>query len=273
MSARTGDRPGGGTTGSPQMRPPPFLLGTALLFWGWQSQLFLPSALLAVILEGALVFKVRWDFSDDDFSRIWTFCTLLLFGAALYAFSSNEGPSSVGFLLGDETSGNPQAATTASARTAAAVVRWLPIIFYPFLLVQTYSTRETVPMATISLILQRRWKKARKQGKPVPVGRGFNIGYPYFCATLLAASFHPSEDNSFFWGFCGLLTWALWTHRSRRFGLGVWLGILLLVAAGGFFGQRGIGQLQQYLTNLNPQWLARFMRRSDDATQSRTALG
>lgn len=255
------------------MRPPPFLLGTALLFWGWQSQLFLPSALLAVILEGALVFKVRWDFSDDDFSRIWTFCTLLLFGAALYAFSSNEGPSSVGFLLGDETSGNPQAATTASARTAAAVVRWLPMIFYPFLLVQTYSTRETVPMTTISLIMQRRWRKAKKQGKPVPLGRGFNIGYPYFCATLLAASFHPADDNSFFWGFCILLTWALWTHRSRRFGLAVWLGILLLVAAGGYFGQRGVSQVQQYLTNLNPQWLARFMRRSDDATQSRTALG
>jgi hypothetical protein len=255
------------------MKPPPFLLGLTLLFWGWQSQLFLPSALLAVLLESSRVFKVRWDFSDDDFARVWTFCTLLLLGAALYAFTTNEGPASIGFLLGEAVSGNPQAATIASARTAATVLRWLPLIFFPFLLAQAFSTRETVPLAVISLILQRRWKKAKKSGRPIPVGHGFNIGYPYFCATLLAASFHAADDNTYFWGFCALLTWALWTYRSRRFGITVWLGILLLVAGGGFFGQRGISQLQQYVTNLNPQWLARFMRRSDDAVQSRTAIG
>jgi hypothetical protein len=43
----------------------------------------------------------------------------------------------------------------------------------------------------------------------------------------------------------------------------------------GFFGQQGVGQLQRYLENLNPQWMARFMRRGMgfDPTQSRTALG
>lgn len=255
------------------MKPPPFLLGAALLFWGWQSGLFLPGVLLAVILEGTRVFQARWDFSDDDFRRIWTFCTLLLFGAALYAFSANGGPASVGFLWNGGNSGNPQVATTAGARAAATVIRWLPLIFYPFLLVQTYSTREAVPLTTISLILQRRWKQAKKSGQPAPGGRGFNVGYPYFCMTLLAASFHPADDNTFFWGFCGLLTWALWTHRSRRFGWAVWLGLLLVVAGGGYFGQRGIGQLQQYLTNLNPQWLAGIMKRPDHASQSRTALG
>lgn len=255
------------------MKPPPLLLGATLLFWGWQSDLFLPSALLAVILESARVFTVRWDFSDEDFGRVWTFCCLLLLGAALYAFTSNEGPASVGFLFGQEISGNPQAATTASARTAATVLRWLPLIFYPFLLAQAFSTREMIPLVTISLIMQRRWKKAKLLGQPQLTGRGFNIGYPYFCATLLAASFHPADDNSYFWGFCGLLAWVLWLHRSRRFGIALWLGILLIVAAGGYFGQRGVGQLQQYLTNLNPQWFARFMRRQDNALQSRTALG
>lgn len=255
------------------MKPPPLLLGVTLLFWGWQSDLFLPGALLAVLLESSRVFTGRWDFSDADFGRVWTFCCLLLLGASLYAFTSNEGPASVGFLLGQEVSGNPQAATTASARTAAAVLRWLPMIFFPFLLAQAYSTREMIPLLTISLIMQRRWKQANLQGRAQLAGRGFNIGYPYFCATLLAASFHPADDNSYFWGFWGLMGWVLWLHRSRRFGLAVWLGIFLVVAAGGYFGQRGMGQLQQYLTNLNPQWFSRFMRRQDNALISRTALG
>lgn len=255
------------------MKPPPLLLGLTLLFWGWQSDLFLPSALMAVILESARVFTVRWDFSDDDFGRVWTFCCLLLLGASLYAFTSNEGPASVGFLLGQDIAGNPQAATTASARTAATVLRWLPMIFYPFLLAQAFSTRETIPLVTISLILQRRWRKARLLGQPQLAGRGFNIGYPFFCATLLAASFHASDDNTYFWGFCGLLSWVLWLNRSRRFGWALWIGLLAIIASGGYFGQRGVGQLQQYLTNVNPQWFARFMRRQDNALISRTALG
>jgi hypothetical protein len=43
----------------------------------------------------------------------------------------------------------------------------------------------------------------------------------------------------------------------------------------GFVGQRGVGELQRYLENLNPQWLARFMRRGMgfDPAQSRTSLG
>lgn len=255
------------------MKPPPLLLGVTLLFWGWQSDLLLPGALLAVLVESPRVFTVRWDFSDEDFGRVWTFCCLLLFAAALYAFTSNEGPASVGYLFGQELHGNPQAATTASAKTAAAVLRWLPMIFFPFLLAQAYSPRDMIPLLTISLIMQRRWKKAKLLGKAHLAGRGFNIGYPYFCTTLLAASFHPAENTTYFWGFWGLLGWVLWLHRSRRFGLAVWAGIFLVVAAGGYFGQYGLGQLQQYVSNLNPQWFTRFLRRQDNPLLSRTALG
>lgn len=255
------------------MKPPPLLLGAALLFWGWQSGLFLVGALLAVLLEGARVFKVRWDFSDEDFNRIWTCCALLLFGALLYAFSTHDGITGVNFLLGDRTPGNTQAASTAGARTITSVIRWLPMIFYPFLLLQTYSTRETVPVTTISLILQKRWKRKKRPGPVADDSRGFNVGYPYFCTTLLAASFHPASNNTYFWGFCVLLTWVLWTHRSPRFGWAVWLGLLLVVAGGGYFGQHGLSQLRQYAPNLNAHWLARFMRRHENPNQSRTALG
>ena len=50
----------------PRMKPPPFLLGATLLFWGWQTEFLLGGALMAVLLESALVFKMRWDFSDED---------------------------------------------------------------------------------------------------------------------------------------------------------------------------------------------------------------
>ena len=60
------------------MKTPPLLLGAALLFWGWQTGHLVEGAVMAAVLEGAQWIKARWDFTDEDFRRIWTFCALLL---------------------------------------------------------------------------------------------------------------------------------------------------------------------------------------------------
>src|SRR5262245_51512939 len=71
------------------MKLPPFLLGTTLLFWGWQTGFLLPGALMAIIIESSRWVKLRWEFSEDDFSRVWTFCTIALLAATVYVFTSN----------------------------------------------------------------------------------------------------------------------------------------------------------------------------------------
>jgi hypothetical protein len=257
------------------MKPPPLLLGATLLFWGWQSGYFVVGVVMAVALESANFLKARWEFSDDDFSRIWTFCSLLFLAAAVYTFTANEGPSTFSGFFQNPNPLTQRAAGRASSRTGASMGRWLPMFFFAFVAAQMFSTRQTVPLTTISLILRRRRRKAQQLRRPVPAERNVNIGYPYFAICLLSAAVHPGEDNSFFWGLCVLLTWALWAQRSRRFAFGVWAGALVVAVGLGFVGQRGVGELQRYLENLNPQWIGRFMRRGlgFDPTQSRTALG
>ena len=78
------------------MKPPPFLLGAALLFWGWQSDLLVPGIVMAAVLEGARFLKVRWELGEEDLRRLWTFCALLTLGALVYAFTENDGPSTFG---------------------------------------------------------------------------------------------------------------------------------------------------------------------------------
>lgn len=255
------------------MKPPPLLLGCAFAFWGWQSEFLIPGVALGLIVESARWLPARWDFSDEDFSRVWTFCSLLFLAAAVYAFNDNAGPANFTRWFQEPNFRTQGGAGLSTARTGAAMFRWLPMLFFPFLAAQLFSTREIIPLSTISLIVRRRQRKARQEGRPVPPSRNVDITWPYFIGTMLSASVHPAENNSFFWGLVVLLTWALWSQRSRRFGLIIWVVTLAAAVAVGFGGQRGYGLLQRYVEGLNVEWLARWMSRRVDPTQTRTGLG
>ncbi|PWU19271.1 MAG: hypothetical protein C5B50_06975 [Verrucomicrobia bacterium] len=278
------------------MKPPPFLLGACLLFWGWQTGFMAVGALMGAGIEWARWSKARWEFADEDFSRIWTFCTLLFLATAVYAFTASGAPGEMRGMF--ERSGiiAGRNAAVASARTAASLIRWLPMVFFPFVAMQAVSSRDGVPIQTMKLVLGLRWKKAKKvevarigealgqSGGPASatLRRGeqserqsgvVNVMYPYLALCLFAASVHPSEDLGFFAGLSGLVAWGLWPQRSRRFGMATWTVALLAVVALGYEGQRGFGYMQRYLENINPRWFSRFSRERFDPFQSKTALG
>jgi hypothetical protein len=256
------------------MKTPPFLLGAALAFWGWQTGFLLAGVLMALVLEGGRWVRIRWEFSEQDFTRVWTFCSVLLLAAVVYAFTTNQGPSDFRGFFQHPTPMTQRNAGLATARTTAAVLRWLPMLLFLFIAAQSYNLHEGVPLESISMILRRRWQKARKLGLAVPVGRTVNLSYPYLTLCLFAASVHVSEDSAFYWGLCVLLAWALWPQRPRRFGIAIWVVALAIAVGLGYYGQRSVGQLQRYLGNLNPQWwMPGGGHRAFDPVQSRTSLG
>src|ERR1051326_1064126 len=119
------------------MKTPPMLLGTTLLFWGWQTGLLIPGVVMAISLEGARWVKIRWEFSNEDFVRIWTFCTVVLLAAAIYAFTSSTGPSDLRGFFENPNALTQRNAGTATARAAMALFRELPMIFFPFVAAET----------------------------------------------------------------------------------------------------------------------------------------
>ena len=256
------------------MKTPPFLLGATLLFWGWQTDFLIPGAIMGLTLEGARYAKARWDLSDDDFKRIWTFCALLFLAASVYAFADNGGPAGFGRIFQGPTVAAERGASLASARTAAELIRWVPMIFFLFICAQAFSVKQEVPLHVISLILQRRWKQAKKLGKPLPTTRGVDVSYPYFAICLFAASVHKNENTHYFWGLCVLLSWVLWVRRPRRFGPVVWGGALALAIAFGYCGARTMGIVQRYVDTFNVQLVAElFGRNRDDPYKSETQIG
>ncbi len=256
-----------------QMKAPPLLLGATLLFWGWQAGYPIAGAILGLILEAPRLIKTRWEFANEDFQRIWTFCTLLLLASLVYAFTANEGPADFREFFQNPNFATQRDAGTASARTAASVIRWLPMVFFPFVAAQLYSSRGAIPLETISLILRVRWRKARQLGQKVPPSRNFDVSYIYFALCLVAASIQTSENNPFFWGLCVLVPWAMWPHRSRRYKLALWLGMVALAIGLGYLAQRGVGELTRYLEGINSQLFAYLGRRRFDFAQARTQIG
>jgi hypothetical protein len=248
------------------MKAPPFLLLAVLLFWGWESGLLVFGAVMGVVLESARVIKARWDLAAEDFRRILAFCILMALGLAVYAFTTNEGGGGLNGLM----HAFPVAAARDTSVAATSFLRWLPMSLFLFIAAQMFSERQTVPLSAISLIF--RWRHRREGGAAAE--RNVNLSYPYFMVCLFSAGIHTNAGTkSYFWGLCVLLACALWSLRSRRFSLAVWLAALLMAVALGYSGASGIGLLARATENFNAQWISRFFQQRTDATQSFTAIG
>ena len=248
------------------MKTPPFLLLATLLFWGGESGLLVAGAVMGVVLESTRFIKTRWDLAEEDFRRILTFCTLLALALMVYSFTTNEGSGGLNGLL----HASPVAAARRTGIAATLFLRWLPGTLFLFIAAQRFSERGTVPLSAISDIF--RWQRRRQAGALAE--RNVDVSYPYFMVCLFSAGIHTNAGTqSYFWGQCVLLAWALWSLRSRRFGVGIWLAALALAVALGYSGVRGIGLMARAAESFNAQWMQRFFWSHLDATQSITAIG
>src|SRR5580658_11028853 len=162
------------------MKTPPFLMAAALFFWGYQTEFLPEAAVMALILESSRFIKIRWEFSDDEFARVWTFSFVLLLAAVIFAFNNNGGPSGFSELLQNPGVSSERDAGNASTMTADALFRWLPMIFFLFIAAQVFSSSDGIALESISPYLRSRQRKARKRGLPLPPVRRFDISYAYF---------------------------------------------------------------------------------------------
>jgi len=177
------------------MKPPPFLLGTTLLFWGWQVELLPLAGILALALEGSRLAKVRWEFSQTDLKRIWTLCTLLFVGAALYALSTGESAKALAGLAQKNTSGARADALNKSARSALLFFQWMPIALFPIAAAQAFSQRDKFDLTTFSWWLRRRRKTHAAHGP-----EALNVAFPYFALCMVAAGAAKARSPWFFVG-------------------------------------------------------------------------
>jgi hypothetical protein len=231
---------------------PPWLLGLALLFWGWQTQTWALAVPLALMVEAQPFIRSRWDLAEEDFRRIANICLLLLLGLIGYLIVIQQWETAVSRLL-----------------------RWLPVVFFPILAAQLYSQQQQVslwvfmPLKSLVAAAQR---EITGSAASTP-GNQMDLRYPYFVLCGFAASAAVDRSPVFYLGMVALAAPLLWRLRSRRISPLLWILLFLLAIAVGMVGHQGLHQLHLALDEQAVAWLSRTYGADANPFQSNTAIG
>jgi protein-glutamine gamma-glutamyltransferase len=230
------------------IRPPPFLVASGLMFWGWHGGFMAAALLMAIVLELPGYLRLRWELSTRDFERIADLCTIAFVSALAFQFvQSRHFPDSL----------------------ISALV-WLPMLFFVLLLAQRYSTAQRVPLSAMFWSLRQR---ARGQADDRRVSQAVALDYGYFCLCLLAASSANARTPWFFAGLSALAGYALWPAAPKRPTRGIWASALLAAIVLGFATQAALLHAQNSLEELVFEWLSHRWNPPSDSYRSRTAIG
>ncbi|HOW67569.1 MAG TPA: transglutaminase domain-containing protein [Candidatus Paceibacterota bacterium] len=238
------------------MKTPAGLIGSTLLFWGWQTGRIWWGALAAVLLEGGRLARWQWELGEVEYRRIWDYSTLMA-GALFF------------FFLGSEE----------RVRSTFVFVQWLPLVYLPLVMAQWFGPWDKMPFHLFSWLVRRRRRKAllnpRLGGASMEIAedRGLNITYPYFALCLLSAGSAYSETLWYYAGLSFFGGWALWLSRPRR--LPEWLWIVVFAGAVGvaFKAHQSLRILQQMVEGQIGNFISSLAQRELDSNENHTAIG
>ena len=223
------------------MKLPPFLLGTTILFWGWQTGFWIIAIPLAIVYEGSRYINWRWVFTTANFRTFSHLCTVLLVGVLIYLFISDR-----------------------SLKLVFSFFQWLPVICSPLLIAQAYSTSDRVDLHALLF-----FKEQANQQQLFAL----DLTYPYFAICILAASAANVRELSFYLGTVILIAFALNSIRSPRYSYWLFLSLLVLATALGIVGHMGLHRWQMAMSQSTARFLYGYYRPQTDPNQVSTAIG
>lgn len=251
------------------MTTPRFLMGAAILFWGWQTQIIGLAIGMAVILELSHWVKWRVEISLIDCNRIWDLCCLLTVMAGLYCVLTSDTANELAVLFQSNFAAHNAAAQELSG-VSKVFFQWWPILLFPMAAAQAFGTRAVVPYTTYSILARR---NLRRQGKAQAETPGVNFSFPFFAVCLFSASLSSRNPMIYFWCFMGLCVWAFWSARSRRSAPLVWVILMAALVGGGYVGQR---ELPKYVSKIEGEvagWFVEYLRGDTAKMEIDTKIG
>lgn len=249
------------------LQPPPYLLGMMLVIWGIASGNPFLGVMAAVLLEWHRWVHWRWDFTDQDYVRVWNLCVALFLIVAVFQVVGKE--------LG-------------RWQVTRAFQQWIPLLLFPMIWAQNFSRRPSVPLLTFSLVARRKRLVDQRAGRRIKPPRRVPLGYFYFAVLLLSIGavsrraptlgelMNVSSRSGIgsvslvYLGVAVLLAWALLVLVPRR---GWWMGAIMVAVASlaGHQVHIGLRLLHGFVEHKTMEWIAD--RGGGNAEHSVTSFG
>jgi len=220
------------------MIAPPFLIGAALAFWGWQSGHPVAGIALGAILEAPRYLKLRLDLGAVEHSRIADLSTIGFVALAML-LAANRGISH----------GILEAFT------------WAPAALAPIMLAQQLSETGRIPLSALFRYM-RKLRRLNPEIKDPPV----DVSAVYVAVAVVAAGVANLRGPEYYVGVVIAAAWALNAVRPGHSGVAVWALMLAAAAGVGYAGQAGLVQLQAKIES----WAIDFNMRGLDADPYRS---
>ena len=201
----------------------------ALLLWGWQADVLWLALAMGVVLEAPRLVRARFDISQADFDRLWSFSSVLFLAVIFYLALARQGLDAVGALTGAPPSADQPDGMHRMSGTALTFLRWLPFILFPFTMGVAWSRSTVLPWSTFSLYEQARAKRQPLVPPPEWATSPMHPGYLYVGVTLFAATTTAGHPLVFLPLLLVTLLIAWWPWRNRRYGVRTWVAVLVLL--------------------------------------------
>jgi transglutaminase-like putative cysteine protease len=214
---------------------------SALIFWGWQMDAVWIAVPLAALLLYSYKTRFKFDFKVSDVNRFVDVSTIFLAGAIVYALTV-DAQNAIWFLL-----------------------RWVPLIFYPIIAVQYFSTAGTIDVQSFFLTARK-----TAAGYTMETQR-IDVTYVYVLLCIISTGSDPDTGAAFFAAAALFSAWGLWQARSRRVHQGVWVMVVVLTLVAGTAGHKAVYLIGRKLN----RWMFMQYRgmMGNDPFSSHTSIG
>jgi protein-glutamine gamma-glutamyltransferase len=220
------------------MTAPPFLIGAALAFWGWQTGHLAAAILLGIALEAPRYLRLRLDLGAAEHSRIADLSTVG-FVALAALLAANQGVSS-GILQ---------------------AFIWVPATLAPIMAAQMFSESGRIPLSALF-----RYMRKLKRRQPEVRDPMVDVSAVYAALVVISAGVANARGPGYYAGVVLITAWLLLRVRPRRAHPAAWALMLAAGAGAGYAGQIGIAQMQAALEG----WILELNLRGLDADPYRS---
>lgn len=214
------------------------LLMCSLLIWPWLLQTWAAAGMVILIILMAQATSWRWQITLNQFYRWGDLSSLLTVMVLLYFYFIQI-----------------------TDRPIFVMLKWLPLLIAPLLLVQLFSTGQKLPLGTLFYSFRNHQTSASKT---------LDFQLPYALLTLLSAGAANVQNMSYFLLAAAFIVMLLWFFRPKQSPKWLWLLLICLAITASHQGQFGLRRLQNILEYKSMEWLVGL---NVDPFKSHTSIG